>query len=332
MTRETGAIRFRTHGGPEVLTWERVALPAPGPGEVTIRHRAVGLNFVDTYFRTGLYPAALPSGLGTEAAGVVEAVGPDVTEWSVGDRVAYCLGPLGADADAVTRTTAGLVAIPDGITDPTAAALLLKGMTVQYLIRQIHTVGPDSVVLGHAAAGGVGLLLGQWAKALGATVIGTASSESKRAIARAHGYDHVIAYRDPGVDVAAEVRELTGGRGVDVVFDGVGADTFAGSLDSLAPRGLMVSYGNSSGPVPPVAPGVLAAKGSLFLTRPTLANYADTAARTAAMAAEVFDRVLDGTITVSIGQTYPLAETATAHRDLEAGVTTGSTVLLPTPR
>jgi NADPH:quinone reductase len=325
----THAVRFDRTGGPEVLEWAEVELAPPGPGEVLVRHTAVGLNFVDTYFRSGLYPARLPSGLGSEAAGVVEAVGEGVDRFSPCDRVARATGPLGACAEHAVVPADVLVPIPDDVDDRTAAAVLLKGLTVQYLIRQIRDVGPDTVLLGHAAAGGVGLILGQWAKALGATVIGTASTPDKRELALANGYDHVIAYRDEGVDVAAEVRRLTGGEGVDVVYDGVGADTFASSLDCLRPRGVLVTYGNASGPVPPFSPSVLAQKGSLFVTRPTLATYADTPERLRAMADDVFDVVGSGAVSVTIGQTYALAATADAHVDLEAGRTTGSTVLLP---
>ena len=325
----TGAIRFSETGGPDVLSWEEVPLTSPGDDEVLVRHTAIGLNFVDTYFRSGLYPARLPSGLGMEAAGVVEEVGEGVDRLSVGDRVAYGTGPMGAYAEAVVVPANGLVLVPDGVDDTTAAAAMLKGLTVQYLIRQIHDVGPDTVLLGHAAAGGVGLILGQWAKALGATVIGTASTEEKRSLALANGYDHVIAYRDPGVDVADEVRSFTDGRGVDVVYDGVGADTWEASLGSLRPRGLMVTYGNASGPVPAFAPSVLSAKGSLFVTRPTLASYADTPERTQSMADDLFSVLTSGAVEVRVDQTYPLADAARAHADLEAGVTTGSTVLIP---
>ncbi|HEX4903750.1 MAG TPA: quinone oxidoreductase, partial [Acidimicrobiales bacterium] len=306
-----------------------VEVADPGPGEVLVRQRAVGLNFVDTYFRSGLYPTRLPSGLGTESAGVVEAVGDDVDDLAVGDRVARATGPLGACSELEVVPAGVLVPVPDSIDDRTAAAVLLKGLTVQYLIRQIHPVGPGTVLLGHAAAGGVGLILGQWAKALGATVIGTASTPAKRELALANGYDHVIAYRDPGVDVAAEVRRLTDGRGVDVVYDGVGADTFEASLDSLRPRGLLVTYGNASGAVPPVAPAVLAQKGSLFLTRPVLAGYADTPRRLRSMADDLFAAVTAGQVSLTIGQTFPLADVRRAHEALEAGETTGSTVLLP---
>lgn len=323
------AIRFSETGGPEVLRWERVDLPSPGPRDLRVRHTAVGLNFVDTYFRSGLYPTRLPSGLGMEAAGVVEAVGDDLDGWSVGDRIAYGTGPMGAYAEAAVVPAASVVRIPDSIDDATAAAAMLKGLTVQYLIRQIHDVGPDTVLLCHAAAGGVGLILGQWANALGATVIGTASSAEKRELAAANGYDHLIAYRDEGVDIAASVRDLTGGRGVDVVYDGVGADTFDASLDSLRPRGTLVTFGNASGPVPPFAPSVLSAKGSLFVTRPTLANYADTPERTQTMADDLFAVIGSGDVAVRVDQTYPLADAARAHEDLEAGRTTGSTVLVP---
>lgn len=329
MPSTTRAIRISQTGGPEVLEWTEVDLPDPGEGQVLLRHTAVGLNFVDTYFRSGLYPARLPSGLGNEGAGVVEAVGPGTEGFAVGDRVAYGTGPLGAYAERRVMPVGGLVALPDGVDDRTAAAAMLKGLTVQYLIRQIHDVGPDTVLLSHASAGGVGLLLGQWAKSLGATVIGTASTPEKRELAAANGYDHVVAYRDPGVDVAAEVRRLTDGRGVDVVYDGVGRDTFTTSLDCLRPRGLLVTYGNSSGPVEPFAPGILAGKGSLFVTRPTLANYADTPERLQAMADDLFAVLAAGDVTVRVDQTYPLADAATAHADLEAGRTTGSTVLLP---
>lgn len=329
MTQRTTAVRIDRTGGPEVLVHQEVDVAEPGPGEVLVRHTAVGLNFVDTYFRSGLYPVRLPSGIGAEAAGVVEAVGDDVDGLAVGDRVARGTGPLGAYAAHQILPADVLVPVPDGVDDATAAAAMLKGLTVQYLIRQIHDVGPGTVLLGHAAAGGVGLVLGQWAKALGATVIGTASTEDKRELARANGYDHVIAYRDPGVDVADEVRRLTDGEGVDVVYDGVGADTFDASLRSLRTRGLLVSYGNASGPVPPVAPMVLSQHGSLFLTRPTLASYADTPERLRAMAADLFEVVSSGSVSVTVGQTFPLAEAAAAHEALEAGTTTGSTVLVP---
>lgn len=328
-SRRTHAVRFHRPGGPEVLTWTEVEVGSPGPGEVVVRHAAVGLNFVDTYFRSGLYPTRLPSGLGSEAAGVVEEIGDGVDHVSVGDRVAYATGVLGAYAEVVVVPADHLVVVPAEVDDPTAAAIVLKGLTVQYLVRQTHEVGPGTVLLGHAAAGGVGLILGQWAKALGATVIGTASTPDKRELALANGYDHVIPYRDDGVDVAAAVRDLTDGRGVDVVYDGVGADTFEASLDSLRPRGLLVTYGNASGPVPPFAPALLATKGSLYVTRPTLGTYADAPASLRAMAGDLFSVVSSGAVSVTIGQTFPLADAARAHAALEAGRTTGSTVLLP---
>ena len=329
MPTRAHAVRFDRTGGPDVLEWREVDVPDPGPGEVLVRHTAVGLNFVDTYFRSGLYPARLPSGLGMEAAGVVEAVGAGVDDLSVGDRVAYGTGPLGAYAELVTVPASGLVRVPDAVDDQTAAAIMLKGLTVQYLLHQTYDVGPGTVLLGHAAAGGVGLILGQWAKALGATVIGTASTPVKRELALANGYDHVIAYRDEDVDVPEAVRDLTDGRGVDVVYDGVGADTFEASMDSLRPRGLLVTYGNASGPVPAFEPSVLATKGSLFVTRPTLGSYADSPARTQAMADDLFSVVASGDVSITIGQTIPLADAAQAHAELEAGRTTGSTVLLP---
>lgn len=322
------AIRFDRTGGPDVLEWTEVDVDEPGAGQALVRHTAVGLNFVDTYFRSGLYPARLPSGLGMEAAGVIEAVGEGV-DLAVGDRVAYGTGPLGAYAEHATVPAGGLVRVPDDVDDQTAAAIMLKGLTSQYLLRQTYDVGPGTVVLGHAAAGGVGLILGQWAKALGATVIGTASTPDKRDLALENGYDHVIAYRDEDVDVAAAVRELTGGRGVDVVYDGVGADTFMASMDSLRPRGMLVTYGNASGPVPAFEPSILATKGSLFVTRPTLASYADSPAATQAMADDLFAVVASGEVSIRIGQTFPLADAARAHVALEAGRTTGSTVLLP---
>ena len=323
------AIRIERTGGPEVLEWTRVDLEPPGPGEALVRHTAVGLNFVDTYFRSGLYPARMPSGLGTEAAGVVEEVGPDTPGWSPGDRVAYATGPLGAYSERRVLPVGVLVRVPDSVDDRTAAAAILKGLTVQYLLRQTYDVGPGTTLLGHAAAGGVGLILGQWAKSLGATVIGTASTPDKRELARANGYDHVLAYRDEDVDVAGEVRSLTGGRGVDVVYDGVGNDTFHTSLDCLRPRGLLVTYGNASGAVEPFAPTLLATKGSLFVTRPTLGHYADTPEKTQEMADDLFAVLASGDVRVTIGQTYPLEDAADAHRALEAGRTTGSTVLLP---
>lgn len=325
---KTHAIRFHETGGPEVLRWEAVEIGEPGPGEVRLRHGAVGLNFIDTYHRSGLYPvAALPSGLGQEGAGVVEAVGEGVTELAPGDRVAYGTGPLGAYAERRIMPAEKLVKLPDSIDDRTAAAMMLQGLTVQYLIRRTHRVAKGETLLVHAAAGGVGLILTQWAKHLGAIVIGTAGSREKAEIARAHGCDHVILYREEAVP--ARVRALTGGAGVPVVYDGVGKDTFMDSLDCLAPLGMMVSFGNASGAVPPFDILHLSRKGSLFLTRPTLATYAARRADLLAMAQELFEVVASRAVRIAIGQTFPLKEAAAAHRALEGRRTAGSTVFLP---
>ena len=320
-------IQISEVGGPEVLTTVDVDLVEPGPGEALVRHTAIGLNYIDTYHRTGLYPVDLPSGLGIEAAGVIEAVGPGVTEVSPGDRVAYGGGPVGAYAQARVMSVAPLVPLPDDIDDLQAAAMMIKGLTAQYLLRQTFVVKPGDTVLIHAAAGGVGLLLCQWAVHLGATVIGTVGNDQKADLARAHGCHHTIVYTRE--DFAQRVRDLTAGKGVPVVYDSVGKETWEGSLDSLALRGLMVSYGNASGPVPAFEPGVLALKGSLFVTRPTLFSYAATREQLLAMADELFDVVRSGVVKVSVRQTFPLAEAADAHRALEARETTGSTVLLP---
>ncbi|HET8883528.1 MAG TPA: quinone oxidoreductase [Solimonas sp.] len=324
---QTHAIRIHAHGGPGQLRWEQLPLPRPAPGEVLLRQTAIGLNYIDTYHRSGLYPVPLPSGLGSEGAGEVLDVGDGVRDLRAGDRVAYASGPLGAYAEARTMPAAVLVKLPDAIDDRRAAAMMLQGMTVEYLIRRCHAVQRGDTVLLHAAAGGVGLLASQWLKHLGATVIGTAGGEAKAALARAHGCDHVIDYRRE--DVAARVRELTDGKGVPVVYDGVGRDTFAGSLASLAPRGLLVSFGNASGAVEPFAPGVLAANGSLYLTRPRLGDYIATRDELLASAAALFAVVQSGAVKIGIGQSYALRDAAQAHRDLEARRTTGSTVLLP---
>ncbi len=321
------AIRIHEHGGPEVLRWDELEVPRPGPGEALVRHTAVGLNFIDTYHRTGLYRVELPSGLGMEGAGVVEAVGPGVAELAVGDRVAYAGGPLGAYAEQRVIPAHRLVKLPASIADETAAAMMLKGMTAQYLLRRTHVVRPGETILVHAAAGGVGLILCQWAHHLGATVIGTVGSEAKATLAAAHGCDHpIVTGRE---DFVQRVRELTGGEGVPVVYDSVGKDTWEGSLDCLRPLGLMVSYGNASGAVPPFAPAVLAAKGSLFLTRPTLMTYTARREDLVATASDLFDVVGSGAVRIEINQRYPLAEAARAHAELEARRTTGSTVLLP---
>lgn len=321
------AIVIHDNGGPEVLRWEVRDVPAPAAGELRVRHAAIGLNFVDTYYRSGLYPAPLPTSLGTEAAGVVEAVGEGVTGFAEGDRVAYATGPLGAYAEVRNVPANVVVHIPDAVDDRTAAAVMLKGMTAEYLVRRTFEVRPEHTVLVHAAAGGVGLLLTQWAKSIGATVIGTVGSEEKAALARAHGCDHVLLYRTESV--AERVRELTGGKGVHVVYDAVGRDTWNESLDALRPRGLMVSFGQSSGTVGPIDPRVLAVKGSLFLTRPTLFAYVAERSELEASAAEVLGLVSRGVLRVNVAQTYALSDAEQAHRDLEGRKTTGSTVLLP---
>ena len=322
------AIRIHEYGGPEVLRWEEVEVGEPGPGQLRVRQAAVGLNYIDVYHRTGLYPLpSLPWTLGMEGAGQVEAVGEGVAEFKVGDRVAYASPPVGAYAEVRLIPADRVVALPDVIDDQTAAAMMLQGMTAQYLLRRTYRVQPGNAILLHAAAGGVGLIASQWARHLGATVIGTVGSDEKAELARAHGCHHVIVYsRENFVE---RVREITDGQGVAVVYDSVGQATFMGSLDCLRPLGMMVSFGNASGAVPPFEPGILAAKGSLFLTRPSLMHYTAKRADLLASAAELFDVVAGGAVRIEVRQTYPLAETAQAHRDLEARRTTGSTVLLP---
>jgi NADPH2:quinone reductase len=321
------AIRFHQTGGPEVLTWEEVAVGDPGPGQARVRHEAVGLNFIDTYHRSGLYPMPLPSGLGTEGAGVVEAVGEGVVDVKPGDRVAYAGGPVGSYSQVRCMPADRLLKLPEGIDFRTGAAMMLQGLTSAYLLRRTYRVQAGETVLIHAAAGGVGLIACQWAKALGATVIGTVSSEAKAELAKQHGCDHIIFYTRE--DVAKRVRELTGGEGVPVVYDGVGKDTFFGSIDSLRVRGMMVTFGNASGPVPAFDPLLLSQKGSLFLTRPGLAHYTAKRDELVALGAELFDVVTSGKVRIEVNQTYALADAAQAHRDLEARKTTGSTILLP---
>jgi NADPH2:quinone reductase len=320
------AILHQT-GGPEVIAWHSVDVPAPGPGEVTLRQSAVGLNYIDTYHRSGIYPMELPGGLGLEAAGTIQAVGQGVEGLSTGDRVATFGPARGAYADIRNVPAAGLFKLPDDISDQVAAAALLKGCTTEFLVERCAQVQPGEAVLVHAAAGGVGLLLVQWLKAVGATVIGTVSNDAKAALARAAGADNVVDYSRE--DTAARVRDLTGGTGVRVVFDGVGRDTWDASLASTARRGLIVSYGNASAPVTGVALGVLAAKGSLFVTRPTLFDYYAQAADRAAGAARLWEMIRSGKVKVTIGQTYPLEQAEQAHRDLESRATSGSTLLLP---
>ena len=321
------AIRIHQTGGPEVLSWESVELAAPGAGEATVRHAAVGLNFIDTYHRSGLYPLPLPSGIGLEGAGVVEAVGAGVTEVAVGDRVAYAGGPIGAYAETRNIPAHRLLKLPDAISFDTAAAMMLQGLTAAYLLRKTYCVQPGDAVLIHAAAGGVGLIACQWAKALGATVIGTVGSAAKGELAKAHGCDHVINYSTE--NFVDRVRQITGGEGVPVVYDGVGKDTFMGSLDSLRPLGMLVTYGNASGPVPPLDLLLLSQKGSLFVTRPTIMSYTAKRADLEALGAELFDVVASGKVRIEVNQRYALKDAAQAHADLEARKTTGSTILIP---
>jgi len=322
------AIRFHETGGPEVLRWEEVPVETPGPGQVRLRHEAVGLNFADTYFRSGLYPVPLPAGMGVEAAGVVEAVGAGVDQVRVGDRVTYTgfINTLGAYSTERLVPAAALIRLPDGIESATAAAMTMRGLTASYLMRRIHAFKPGDSILLHAAAGGVGLIVSQWARLLGITVIGTVSSDEKAQIARAHGCEHVINYSHE--DVAKRVRELTDGVGVNVVFDSVGKSTFESSLDSLRRRGLMVCVGTASGPIPPFNPQLLAMKGSLYLTRPALADYIADPAEKSALAGELFDHVASGRIRIEINQRYALQDAAQAHRDLESRKTTGSSIFV----
>jgi NADPH2:quinone reductase len=317
-------IRFHETGGPEVLRWESVDVGTPGVGEVRIRHAAVGLNFADTYFRTGLYPAALPAGMGVEAAGVIEEVGPGVIGFAEGDRVTYTGSPLGAYSTERVMDVAPLIKLPDTIPFETAAAMTMRGLTTAYLLRRIARLDEGDTVLLHAAAGGVGLLFTQWAALLGINVIGTVSTDAKAEIARAHGCAHTIVYTRE--DVAARVREITDGVGVPVAYDSIGKTTVPSSLDSLATRGLLVCFGTASGPIPPIDAMQLAVKGSLFVTRPALADYIADPAERAALAGELFDHVGSGRITVEINQRYALEDAVTAHRDLESGRSVGSSV------
>ena len=321
------AIRVHAYGGPEVLTWENVDVPAPGPGEAKIRHSHIGLNFVDTYHRSGLYKQPhLPFVLGAEGAGEVIEVGEGVTDVAVGDRVAYA-SVIGAYAEERLIPASRLVKLPAGIDSNIAAAMMLQGMTVQYLLRRTYRVGPETTMLLHAAAGGVGLIASQWGKHLGATIIGTTGSDEKAAMAKNAGCTHVI--NTTTENFVERVKEITGGKGVDVVYDGVGKDTFPASLDCLKPFGLWVTFGNASGPVPAFEIAILQAKGSLFATRPTLNHYIATRADLLATAQELFDVVQQGHVKIAVNQTYALKKVADAHRDLEARKTTGSTVLIP---
>jgi NADPH:quinone reductase len=319
------AIRFYKPGGPEVMVWDEIQLGKPGPGEARIRQTAVGLNFVDVYQRMGLYPVPMPSGLGGEGAGIVEEIGPGVSDLKPGDRVAYGSAPVGSYAEARLIPTDRLIKLPNSIDDKTAAAMMLKGLTVQYLIRQTYRVKRGDTILLHAAAGGIGLILSQWAKHLGATVLGTVGSEDKAKLAKANGCEHVIDYTRE--DFVKRVEEITNGKKVPVVYDSVGKDTFLKSLDCCAPLGLVVLFGQSSGSVEPLNLGILAAKGSLYVTRPTLNTYGAKRENLVAMAKELFEVVESGAVKITVNQTYSLKDAAKAHADLVARKTTGSTVL-----
>lgn len=322
----TQAIRIHANGGPDVMRWEDVPTPDPGPGEALVHHGAVGLNYIDVYFRSGLYKTNLPAILGMEAAGTVTAVGDGVEGLVPGDRVAYAGGPIGAYATDRVIAADRLVKLPDAISFETGAAMMLQGMTAQYLLRRTYAVKPGDTIVVHAAAGGVGLILCQWAKHIGATVIGVVSTPEKAELARANGAAHVVVGH---ADLPAEVKRITGGAMVPVVYDSVGRDTFIPSLDCLAPLGLMISYGNASGPVTPFDLGVLSAKGSLYLTRPTLATYTTKRSDLEHVAGDLFDAVLSGAVNIRVNQSFPLSEAAAAHTALEARKTTGSTVLIP---
>jgi NADPH2:quinone reductase len=321
------AIRFSKTGGPEVLSYEDVDLPVPGDGQVRVRHTAIGVNFIDTYHRSGLYPLPLPSGLGMEAAGVVDLVGPKVTTLKVGDRVGYCAGVVGAYAEAVNAPAARLIKLPAGVSDEVAAAAMLKGMTAQYLLKRTYPVKAGQTILFHAAAGGVGLIAGQWAKHLGVTAIGALGSPDKTALAKENGYAHIINTRE--ADWPKKVRELTSGAGVPVVYDSVGKDTFMGSLDCLSVRGMMVSFGNASGAVPAFEPGILSAKGSLYLTRPSLMHYTATTRDLQETADDLFAVIASGAVKITINQRFKLADARKAHEALHSRGTTGATILLP---
>ncbi len=322
----THAIIIQQPGGPEEMRWEEVQVGAPGPGEIRLKQSAIGLNYIDCYHRSGLYPLEMPHGIGMEAAGTVEEVGAGVTDLAAGDQVAYACPPPGSYAEVRNMAADKVVKLPDSIDNETAAAMMLQGMTVQYLIRSTYRVSAGQTVLFHAAAGGVGLIACQWLKQLGVTVIGTVGSEEKAALAKAHGCDHTILYREE--NFVDRVREITGGAGVPVVYDSVGADTYPGSLDCLSPRGMFISFGNASGPITNFDPGLLAAKGSLFFTRPTLMTYTASREDLVASATDLFEAVEKG-VKIEIHQRYALKDAAQAHTDLEARKTTGSTIFLP---
>ena len=321
------AIRLHKQGGPEVMVWEEVEVGEPGQGQARVRHSACGLNYIDVYHRSGLYPLPMPNGLGLEGAGVVEAVGPGVTNVKAGDRVAYAAPPPGAYSEVRLMAADRLVNLPDGISFDQAAAMMLQGMTTQFLLKRAYKVQPGDTILMHAAAGGVGLIACQWAKALGATVIGTVGSEEKAALAKAHGCDHTIIYTRE--NFTERVKEITKGALLPVVYDSIGKDTFVGSLDCLRPMGMMVSFGNASGPTPPFEASMLASRGSLFFTRPSLMHYTAKREDLVATAKDLFDIVLSGKVKIEVRQRYALKDAAQAHRDLEARKTTGSTLLMP---
>ena len=321
------AIRFSKPGGPEVLSLQDIELPPPAPGQLRVRHTVIGVNFIDTYHRSGLYPVSLPSGLGIEAAGTVEAVGEGVAGFKTGERVGYCTGPTGAYAEANNVPADRVVKLPKTVSDETAAAAMLKGMTAQYLLKRTFAVQKGQTILFHSAAGGVGLIAGQWAKHLGARVIGTVGSDAKIELAKANGYWQLLNLNQD--DWVAKVREWTGGEGVPVVYDSVGKDTFMGSLDCLAVRGMLVSFGNSSGAVPMFEPGILSAKGSLYLTRPTLFHYTRTARELQETADDLFEVIASGAVKITVNQRFPLADARAAHEALHSRKTTGATVLIP---
>ncbi len=321
------AIRVHAYGGPEALSYEDITVEEPGPGQIRVRHTAIGLNFIDVYMRTGLYPLSLPSPIGMEGAGVVEALGDDITDLKVGDHVAYASQPPGSYAEQRLIAADRVVKIPPAISDETAAAMMLQGLTAQYLLRQTYRVHAGDTLLMHAAAGGVGLIVCQWAKHLGATVIGTVGSPQKAELAKAHGCHHTILYQQE--NFKDRVMDITNGQGVNVVYDSIGKDTFMDSLDCLKKRGTMVTFGNASGPVPPFEPALLGKKGSLYLTRPTLFDYINTRENLTAMADELFELVSSDVVKIEVNQRYALKDVAQAHMDLEARKTTGSTVLVP---
>ena len=324
---QSKAIKMMQVGGPEVLQWVDIDVAAPGPDEVRVVHEAIGLNFIDVYFRKGVYPQPLPGWLGMEAAGVIESVGSNVKHVKAGDRVAYAGKPAGAYSQVRVMPAEILVNLPDAISFEMGAAMMLQGLTVNYLLTDSYQVKAGDTVLFHAAAGGVGLIAMQWLKLLGATVIGTVGSEEKAALAKSYGCDHTILYTKE--DFVARTKELTNGKGVNVVYDSIGKDTFMQSLDCIKPRGMMVTYGNASGPVPPIDVGILGVKGSLKLTRPTVMTYAHDRSLLGPMSADLFDKVINGKIKIEINQRYQLQDAAQAHRDLEDRKTTGSTIFLP---